>query len=343
MSTRGLWRMVKLRKTLIDLCNSDRPSSTAAWLLRKGAAKEHHGDTLVARAQVLATRRLLPKPTEDEQVLVQAMKKEARLAQNKPDRVKRRQAYFAALARHAGGKRRCDPRMPTPRTLALVYSGLWNKKGASERGVSEKEADRMAICRTKNISDALDEVQDETLELCRRIAGRLADRLQISMTEAAFTIEMLARCKMELTTFQPSKRDVAVVRKKVVDVPSRPSHASCEKLLAAGDFACDATDQPRWVAEVAARRQSFANTAFVVDCGSEGVSMWKFVYAIQTPVCVELCRMVELPHYYEQRGVTPSTWGLLSEHGFCKNFQRQFRGHGLADLCDVELCMPALL
>ena len=31
---------------------------------------------------------------------------------------------------------------------------------------------------------------------------------------------------MELATFQPSKRDLAAVRKKVVDVPPRPSHAA---------------------------------------------------------------------------------------------------------------------
>ena len=80
----------------------------------------------MARAKVLATRRLLPKPTEDEQMLAQ-------LAQNKPDRIKGRHAYFAAMA-HAGGKRRCDPRVPTTRTVAQVHTSLWNKKGASERG-----------------------------------------------------------------------------------------------------------------------------------------------------------------------------------------------------------------
>ena len=163
----------------------------------------------------------------------------------------------------------------------------------------------MAICR-KNISAAHDEVQDNTLWLRKRIAGRLADRRQMSMAEATFTTAMLARFNMELATFQPSKRDLAVV-----DVPPRPSHAARAKILAAGDFACESTDQPRWAAEVAARRQSFTNAAFVVDRGSGGVSMWKFVYAVQTPVCVGFCRMVESPNYYEQHGVTTSTWGLL--------------------------------
>ena len=159
----------------------------------------------------------------------------------------------------------------------------------------------MAICRKKNISDAPDEIQDETLRLRGRIVGRLADRRQMSMEEAAFTPAMLARFKMELATFQPSKRDLAAVCKKVVDVPPGPSHAARGKLLAAGDFACDFTDQPRWAAEVAARRQSFAKTAFVVDRGREGVPLRQFVYAVQAPVGVELCRMVEIPHYYEQR------------------------------------------
>ena len=74
---------------------------------------------------------------------------------------------------------------------------------------------------------------------------------------------------MELATSQLSKRDFAAVRRKVVDVPPRFSHAAREKLFAVGDFACDPTDQPRWAAEVAPRRQSFANTAFVAlnSCG----------------------------------------------------------------------------
>ena len=85
------------------------------------------------------------------------MMMEAQLAQNRPDRIKGRQACFAALARHAGGKTRCNPRVPTLRVIAQVHVGLWNKKGGSERGVWEKEANRMAICRKKNMSNALGE------------------------------------------------------------------------------------------------------------------------------------------------------------------------------------------
>ena len=55
----------------------------------------------------------------------------------------------------------------------------------SERGGLEKEANRMAICRKKIKGDALDEVQDETLGLRKRIVGRFADRTQMTM-EAAF-------------------------------------------------------------------------------------------------------------------------------------------------------------
>ena len=76
--------------------------------------------------------------------------------------------------------------MPTTRAIAQVHVGLWNKKYASERVVWEREANRMAICRKKNISEALDDVQDETLRLRRRIAQRVADRRQMSMAEAAF-------------------------------------------------------------------------------------------------------------------------------------------------------------
>ena len=78
----------------------------------------------------------------------------------------------------------------------------------------------------------------------------------------------MATCEMELASFRPSKGALSAVRKKVVDVPSRLSHAAREMLLAASDFACEPTDQPRWAEEVAARTQSFANTAFLVDGGS---------------------------------------------------------------------------
>ena len=45
------------------------------------------------------------------------------------------------------------------------------EQDASERGVWENKANRMATCRKKNISDALDEVQDETLGL--RLLGAM--------------------------------------------------------------------------------------------------------------------------------------------------------------------------
>ena len=115
------------------------PSSSSTAALKK-AHFEYHEDTLVARAQVLATRRLLLKPTEDEQLLARVMKKEAHLAQNKPDRIKCRQAYLAALAPHAGGKRRCHPRVPTPRTVARAR-GL-GEGGESVGVLSEGERKR---------------------------------------------------------------------------------------------------------------------------------------------------------------------------------------------------------
>ena len=156
---------------------------------------------------------------------------------------------------------------------------------------------------------------------------------------AGAATKMQARFKMELATFQPSKRDLAAIRMKVVHIPPRPSHAARGKLLAAGVFACDSADQPRWAAEVAARRQSFAIPALVVDRGSEGVSMWKFVCFVQASVCVGLCRMVLIPHDYERRNVTRSTWVCCYERAFCRIFKDNFVDASLAsDVGDVETC-----
>ena len=127
----------------------------------------------------------------------------------------------------------------------------------------------------------------------KRIAGRIAVRRQMSMTEAAFTPAKMTRFKMELPTSQPSMRDLTAVRMKVVDVPPRLSHAARGKHLGVGDFACEPTDQPRLSAEMTARRRTFADVAFVVDRGSECVSLWKLMYAIQAPVCVGFRLMVD--------------------------------------------------
>ena len=83
----------------------------------------------MARPQVLATRRLLPKPMEDEQLLARAMKEEAQLAQNKPDRIKSRKVSFAALQRHARGKRKYDPRMPTTEPIVQVQRWSMQQEG----------------------------------------------------------------------------------------------------------------------------------------------------------------------------------------------------------------------
>ena len=239
----------------------------------------------------------------------------------------------AALARHAGGKRTCDPRVPTPKTGAQVHAGLWNKKGTSERGVWEKWANRMAICR-KNISDALAEVQDETLRLRKRIAGRFADRRQMSMAETAFTPAILARFRMELVTCQPArstwqasarKSSTGSSSRRAISLATQPtSHVGPRRWPRAGSL--------------------FANTAFAVDRVSEGVSLCKFMYAVQAPACVGLCRTVEIPHCYELPGVTTPTWSLLYEHAFCRIFKANFADVVLAsDYCDVEPCRIELL
>ena len=110
-------------------------------------------------------------------------------------------------------------------------------------------------------------IQDEKLRLRERIAGRLADRRQMSSGGDSFHTSNASQIQQ---LFRPSKRDLAAVRKNVVDVPPCPSHAA-RKAPRRVRF--------RLAAEVSARRQSFANTAFVADRGSEGVSLWKFVYA----------------------------------------------------------------
>ena len=280
--------MSNFSKTAIGHRHLPQQHGSLAALNR--AHPEYHEDTLVARAWVLATRWLLPKSTEDEQLLVRVMKTIAQLAQQKPDRIKGRQAYLPALPRHAGGNRKCDPRMPTTRAIVQVYGGLRNK-GASERGGGEKEANRMAICQ-KNMIDAHDEVQKETLRLCDRISGRVAGRRQMSIAEAAFTPAMMVRSNMEFATFQHHKR-----------LGSCPKDS---RRCSAVPFACSAREAPRGgrfrlrVKRRAARRWSFANTAFVVDRGSEGVSLWKFVYDVQAPVCVRLCRMVQIPPFLRE-------------------------------------------
>ena len=68
------------------------------------------------------------------------------------------------------------------------------------------------------------------------------------------------------------------------------------------------------------------------------------MYAVQVPECVGLCRMVEIPHYYEQLGVTTSTWCLLCEDAFCRIFTVHFADMALArDLGDVKPCRIEVL
>ena len=98
------------------------------------AQPEYHEVTLVARAQVLATTALLPKADEG-------------CCATRP-------LYADDQGNRAGAR--------------------WSsaQDGRERARVREKEANRMAVCR-KNISDALDEVQHETLGLRKRIAGAL--------------------------------------------------------------------------------------------------------------------------------------------------------------------------
>ena len=75
----------------------------------------------------------------------------------------------------------------------------------------------------------------------------------------------------------------------------------------------------------------------VCRCGSSCVlSKLQFAW-----VCAA---WLECPYYYEQRGVTASTWGLLYEHAFCIIFKVNFADMALAsDLGDVEPCRIEVL
>ena len=158
------------------------------------------------------------------------------------------------------------------------------------------------------------------LDSRKRIAGRITVRRQMSMTETAFTLVKMIRFKMELSTSQISMRDLTVVRMKVVDVSSRLSYAAYGKHLATDDFACEPFDQSPLAAEMAARRRTFTDVAFVVDRDKD-VSLWKLVYAVQASVYVGFRVMDEIPYYYEQDGVITSTWSLLHEHTFYRIFK----------------------
>ena len=89
---------------------------------------------------------------------------------------------------------------------------------------------------------------------------------------------------------------------------------------------------PTWLSPVCQRREAFASTALRVT-SPEGARVWKFVFAMQSPLHISLSPLEPQPVYLSTEPVAGTNWGRLAretvKHRFVVDFMQNIAAHDL--------------
>ena len=168
----------------------------------------------------------------------------------------------------------------------------------------------MAICRKKIKGDALDEVQDETLGLRKRIVGRFADRTQMTM-EAAFHTRNVGQIQDGTCNFPAQQARLGSRPQESRRRPAALLACSAREAPHSGRFRLRA-NRPATLGRGGGRAQAvFLQTllsywtvaAKVCRCGSS-CTLSELQFA--------RCCAAWLKSHITTTGLTTSTWSLLN-------------------------------
>ena len=203
---------------------AEQQHSSLALLMR------YHPDysekTLVARAQVLMVRKLLPQMSQDEHALHRLVEREARLARKRPQAIGGRQVFFGALSKAAQRRELRGQARPTDKQIMRRHSALWEEKSAAERLEWERKARAMKHANRAAQDEEIEALQSRKAELRSRIAESAHGRKPMYMSAASLTPQQLEKFRTLLADPSLSRAVVDQRREAALTPPGLPTQVT---------------------------------------------------------------------------------------------------------------------
>jgi hypothetical protein len=253
---------------------------------------EYQLDTLLARSMCLAVAKMLQKPPTVERAMAKAKAKLNRLNKAIPEKSSGRQVFFGDLCKVAGDKYHDVNELKKVRkTLMKKHSKAFDEKsnGFKRRYVQRARAE--AAARRRQLLEQREAALQELRDARERAVQGARERGPLVLSNCLWG-------EKELELFQELENTEEFSRTNVFNLRDRACLGAplfSQSLVDAlheqptvEEETCAAL--PQWLRTVAAQRDFCEDVGFLCFVNGQEVA-YKFVFAMQTPGVVFLCRM----------------------------------------------------
>ena len=135
--------------------------------------------------------------------------------------------------------------------------------------------------------------------------------------------------------FTPER--VANLRREALEAPRALSQSMLQTMSSIRVWKPDEVARPPWVSQVAAQRDHFRSTIFIVEHAGRALHL-KFLFATQSPVYIGFGVMKEEHHHVVMQEVGSSNWDELSRDYWPLRFRFDFLEHvAWSEIADVPI------
>jgi hypothetical protein len=286
-------------------------------------SKEHDTycqDTVMSRAQLGQMSPLWPK-TKVSATEAKVLRRLAGLERRRPASFQGRHAFLQDLIKLA--KAKVDVGLLPAHTRQIVmakHAARWDAMPDDrKRNYDVKAAEERAKKARAIIGEREECVAQLAVLKQRKDDDALASGPQFRLSLCNFSEADVQEFDRLWDDKRYSKTKVAERRTQAVMAVGPPSDAERQRLEAYEPYCANATHRrPGWVQGVAHHRTHFANALFRIDMAVAPL-LWRFVFAMQSPILVSFLRAEEIPVPHDASGINLATvlpWAAMYKYEF---------------------------
>ena len=261
------------------------------------AIRRHHPeytmDTLMARAMVMATNQLMPKPSDHDRKIEKLKQRLETLKHKCPNKAGGRQMYLKELHEAARGQMESSGQ-PTPRGFAKFlmknHANVYSKKVFQVRHFYESRAKTVARQKQVTIDEEIELLKAELGLATAHASEAAAQRPPMVLRDCHWGDADFKTFSAMMDDPSCSAASVAASRANIAIAPP-PVKEIANVAVAAG--VVPAVSGIGWLSQVCSRRGSFVKTAFIWGRGAERQAV-KFLFASRSPAYVGVSPMAEV-------------------------------------------------
>ena len=267
---------------------------------------DYSHETLVSRAMVVQLNKLLPCVSAEEKQIALILSRLARLNAKQPSRITGRHLLLAELFDMVKRQAPSVAALPPGEARRLFFkrhTDMYSRMPAVLRADIDHRAQLLAAEKEQTAQDDTEHLRAARDLLLQRLDSLQSLSKPISMSVAALGDGDLRLFDALLGSHDYQETCLRSLRDEALRVPL-PTQAASRSLLEMQDvWQPPSLDMPGWAQRIANHRDNFRDTVLVVGFGHEQ-QFWKFIYAVQSPYYVAVCRLTPKPNFVTSEDVT---------------------------------------